>query len=207
MIQNPTVVTTITGTSGATNALNTSGAAVNVSSAAPGAAGNVLTLTDATHATWQAGGVAAGAVGGPAVIVRVSAQFDKTNTALANVTGLSITLPVGTFEFETRLYVAADVAGGIKVGIAGTATSSSVIVQGSVIDNDNSALTSGGEAQATSIGSALVIGSGSTTYFVLIVGTIAVSVGGTITVQFSQQTATGISSVLVGSTFKSTRIA
>ena len=44
---------------GPATALDTTGAAVDVSAAAPGVAGNVLTLADATHATWAApsGGV------------------------------------------------------------------------------------------------------------------------------------------------------
>ena len=44
---------------------------------------------------------------------RVSTQFDKTNTTLANITGLSVNVQAGkTYYFEARLFFDADVVGG-----------------------------------------------------------------------------------------------
>src|SRR5689334_17179951 len=53
----------------------------------------------------------------------VTSQFDKTNTTLADVTGLSVTVTAGKkYSFTALLYTTSDVGGGVKVAIGGSAT-------------------------------------------------------------------------------------
>src|SRR5689334_3769011 len=53
----------------------------------------------------------------------VSTQFDKTTDAtLANITGLSATLTAGKrYSFDVLLYTTSASAGGVRVGLSGTA--------------------------------------------------------------------------------------
>jgi len=130
---------------------------------------------------------------------RVSSQFDKTNTTLADVTGLSVTVAAGgTYSFRAVLFVDTDVTGGHKYAIAGTATATSIVYQVNSINNATNAfrINSRQTALGGSVGEAL-----GTAYFTTIEGTIVVNAGGTLTVQFAQNAASGTSSVLVNSTF------
>lgn len=133
-------------------------------------------------------------------IKRVSAQFDKTNTTLANVTGLSVNVVAGkSYKFEAVLFVDADVTGGSKYAIGGTATATAIIYQVNLLDNGANAytITSRQTALAGSAGQA-----GTTAGLAKIEGVITVNASGTLTVQFAQNAASGTSSVLIGSTFK-----
>jgi hypothetical protein len=130
----------------------------------------------------------------------VSSQFDKTNTTLANVTGLTASVAAGkTYNFEALLFVDADVVGGSKYAIAGTATATAIKYEVVFIsDSANSmVITSRQTALAGSAGQA-----GTTAGICRISGTITVNAAGTLTVQFAQNAANGTSSVLTMSGFR-----
>lgn len=133
--------------------------------------------------------------------LRVTAQFDKTDTTLANVTGLtSQNLKAATpYSFEADLFVDADATGGFKFAIGGTATATSIIYQIMFLDNsaDTFTINSRQTALAGSDGAA-----GPTAGYCRIKGTIVVNAAGTLTVQFAQNAASGTSSVLANSTFR-----
>jgi hypothetical protein len=125
-----------------------------------------------------------------------SAQFDKTNTTLADITGLTTTssLSAGkTYSFEANLFVDADVTGGSKYAIAGTATATAIkyYVNMTCDATNLNVITSRQTALAGSVGQA-----GCTAGLVKINGTITVNAAGTLTVQFAQNAANGTSSVL-----------
>ena len=128
---------------------------------------------------------------------RVSTQFDKTNTTLANITGLTSTLIAGkTYQFEIRLHVTADTVGGLKVAIGGTCTATNIIYQIEAISNTSNALAI--SARQTALGGSSGVAQDSS-YFVRIEGVITVNAAGTLTAQFAQNASNGTSSVLVGS--------
>lgn len=131
---------------------------------------------------------------------RVSGQFDKVNnTTLANVTGLTATLGAGkTYTFKAVLFVDADVTGGQKYSIGGTATATSIIFQINSVDNGTNVNTI--NSRQTALGGSAGQ-AGTTTAYTEITGTITCNATGTLTVQFAQNSASGTSSVLVGSSF------
>jgi hypothetical protein len=131
---------------------------------------------------------------------RVSTQFDKNaDTTLANIPGLSVTVAGGTtYSFEARVFITQDTqpaVGQSKVAINGTATATAVTydIQTTGVSN---------LSRQTSLGGSGGNGSILATIQTMITGTITVNTGGTLTVQFAQQVASGTSSVLVGSYFK-----
>jgi hypothetical protein len=129
---------------------------------------------------------------------RVSAQFDKTTTTLATITGLSVDVEAGkTYKFKAVLFINANATGGIKVAIAGTATATAIIYFVLAYNSINSIDIA---SRQTALGGAAGVAN-DTTYFVTVEGTITVNAAGTLLVQFAQNAASGTSSVLVGSTF------
>mgnify|MGYP003508075214 CR=1 FL=1 len=135
---------------------------------------------------------------------RVSTQFNKTSdTTLANVTGLTATVVAGKFyRFEVKLYTTSNIAGGVKVAIAGTATATAVVYEGLTTD---AGLTT--QSRATALATAVGAVTAVTAAYILISGTIQVNAAGTLTVQFAQNASNGTaSSVLVGSTFLLTQM-
>lgn len=131
---------------------------------------------------------------------RVSAQFDKTNTSLANITGLTADVAAaGTYGFRAVLIVNADATGGYKFAIAGTATATAIIARVTAQRDDTSSFTI--SARLTSLGSSTGIASG-TALLVIIEGSIEVNAAGTLVPQFAQNAANGTSSILVGSTWE-----
>jgi hypothetical protein len=134
-----------------------------------------------------------------------TAQFDKTDTTLANITGLSVSVAAaGVYQFRAILHVTADAVGGHKYAIGGTATATSIIYQINALNNATNAfvINSRQTALAGAAGQA-----GAATVYTEIVGTITVNAAGTLTAQFAQNAAGGTSSVLVGSGFNVTRVA
>lgn len=132
-------------------------------------------------------------------VPQVTTQFDKTNATLATVTGLSLSVIAGrTYKFEAELFVDADMTGGSKFAIAGTATATTIIYQITLTDNGTLAntITSRQTALAGSAGQA-----GTTAGICIIKGLIKVNAAGTFLVQFAQNAANGTSSILVGSNF------
>jgi hypothetical protein len=133
-------------------------------------------------------------------IKRVSAQFDKaSSTTLANVTGLSVNVIAGrTYSFEANLFVNADVTGGSKYSIGGTATATAIIFEIELLDDGTNGLTIADRQTALAGASGQA---GTTAGRCRIKGLITVNAGGTLTVTFAQNVAGGTSSVLVGSDF------
>lgn len=137
-------------------------------------------------------------------IQRVSSQFDKTDTTLATITGLSLNVEAaGVYSFRADLFVDADVVGGTKYAIAGTATATSIIYQIRLFDNGTNALTI--NARHTSLGGNTGQ-AGTTAGLAIITGTIVVNAAGTLLVQFAQNAANNTSSVLINSTFRLERV-
>lgn len=133
---------------------------------------------------------------------RVSTQFDKTNTTLADVTGLTRNVEAGrSYAFVATLYTTSDVGGGVKAAIAGTATATSVIYEGITTDAGLST-----QSRATALGTAVGAVTAVTAAIIIIRGTIVVNAAGTLTVQFAENVATATSSVLINSTFVLTPI-
>lgn len=139
------------------------------------------------------------------ILAVASAQFDKTaDTALANVTGLALTL-AGTTSYilEAVLFVDADVTGGHKYALDGTVTASSIKYQVNSISNAsnlnviNTRLT----ALAGTTGQA-----GATGVYTEIMGTILTNAAGTINIRFAQQVASGTSSILSQSSFMAMKV-
>lgn len=133
----------------------------------------------------------------------VSTQFDKTtDTALANVSGLSVTLTAGkVYSIEAILFTTSAPTGGVKAAISGTATATTFIVEAHTIDATSIAY----RARTDTLGQAIAAVNGVNTAFIRMHGLIVVNQAGTLTVQFAQNTSNGTaSSVLVGSYFKVT---
>jgi hypothetical protein len=129
---------------------------------------------------------------------RVASQFDKTDTTLANITGLSIDLLVGrTYRFKAVLFVNADATGGHKYAIGGTCTATAIIAE--ILSIRDSTMLPTITTRVTAFGSSAGEASG-TAYITIVEGTITVNAAGTLTIQFAQNAANGTSSVLVGST-------
>lgn len=156
--------------------------------------------TAATAMTFQGGtqDCIGGGFLGSAGFVRVTTQFDKTaDTALANITGLSVNVAAsGTYQFRAVLFVTSDAVGGQKYAMAGTATATAIIYEVQTISNSANTIVISSKQTALggSVGQA-----GSTDDFTTIEGLITVNAAGTLTVQFAQNAASGTSSVLVGS--------
>ncbi len=129
---------------------------------------------------------------------RVSTQFDKTDATLANITGLTANVAAGkVYRFEAILYTTSDIAGGVKVAMAGTATATNIIYEGMTTD---AGLTT--QSRATALATAVGAVTTVTAAYIKVTGTITVNAAGTLTVQFAENAATATSSVLVGSTFQ-----
>lgn len=143
-------------------------------------------------------------IAGASEIVVATAQFDKTNTALATVTGLSITLAASsTYRLEADLFVNADATGGHKYALDGTLTAVGIKYEIESVNNLTSqlVLTERLTALAGTAGQA-----GATQAHTKIIGVVASSTAGTINVQFAQQEASGTSSVLTYSSFKAVKM-
>jgi len=132
-----------------------------------------------------------------------AAQFDKTNTVLAAITGMSVTLTAGAiYYFEIFLFTSCPAAGGAKVDLnGGSATATTIRAQhelwlGATI-NTNAQVS----ALNTSTGVTAAIDR------IKIFGMISVNAGGTFIPQFAQNAASGTSSVLIDGSMRIVRIA
>lgn len=132
---------------------------------------------------------------------RNSAQFDKTNTTLANITGLTNNVLAGrTYRFRAILYTTSNIASGIRAAIAGTATASDIIYESMVYQAG--VLVAPGTSRAAALAVAVANITAVTVATVIIEGTITVNAAGTLTVQFALNTGVLTASVLVGSNFE-----
>lgn len=130
--------------------------------------------------------------------LKITAQFDKTNTTLANITGLTSSLLASTaYRFRACLYVDTDAVGGHKYAVVSSGTVTAIIYQ--IISVRNSTGLNVITSRQTSSGGSAGEASG-TQYFTTIEGLITTNAAGTLGVQFAQNAAGGTSSVLVGST-------
>lgn len=129
----------------------------------------------------------------------VSTQFDVTaSTTPVAITGLSHNVEAGKrYSFEVKLHCTDTLGGGVRVSIGGTATATTIIYQTEIYRSSNMSITASG--RHTSLSSAST-GAPPAPY-VVINGYIQVNTAGTLTPLFAQDTATGVSSVLPGSTF------
>lgn len=171
-----------------------------------------ITLTAAGLAMLQAasGAAQAALIGYDVQRKVVTTQFDKTNTTLADVTDLSVTIEAGkTYLIDAEVFVAQNTTGASKIALGGTATATNVraVVSSAAYQGYNeiqvNAFASAVEASATSPGSPPY----ASTYVFHVRGTITANAGGTLTVQFAQRSATGTSSVAVGSSLVVRRVA
>lgn len=167
----------------------------------------------ASWGTQSANTIIAGPVSGSAAVVTQRAlnpldihagcvavcgtQFDSTSTNLANVTGLTLTLVAGqTYNFRAFLFVTEDTTGGAKLAVGGTATATTFRASAMILANGAAVE----YAVGTSLGSAILSATSAVAANAAIIeGYIVVNAGGTLTIQFAQNSATGTSSVLVGS--------
>lgn len=130
-------------------------------------------------------------------ITRVSTQFDKTDTTLTDVPGLSFNVEAGkTYSFTVNLYTTSDIGGGVKAAIAGTATATSIVYE--VLTVNAGLIT---QSRAAALGTSAGAVTAVTVAMISITGTIIVNAAGTLTVQFAENVAVATSSVLVGSIF------
>lgn len=133
---------------------------------------------------------------------RTFTNFSANNTTtLTDITNLSATVVAGkNYGFLARLFATSNVAAGVQAAIKGTATATNLIYSGYTVTNSN---TIAGFSLQTTLGSSVGGVTAVTTSVIEISGEITVNAGGTLTVQFAQNVANGIASVvLTGSWFK-----
>lgn len=162
-----------------------------------GSSGQILTSAGDASPVWTSNGVSQQSY--------VAATYTTSSTTLANVTGLTANVSAsGVYRFEAVLHVDADAVGGHKYRLAGTATATSIVYQINSINNGTNAFRI--NSRITDLGTSSSGEAVGTAYFTVIKGEIVVNGAGTITVQFAQNTASGTSSVVAGSTFSVTKI-
>lgn len=154
-------------------------------------------------ATWKTGGtITWESPSGGATMARTTSQFDKTSdTTLADVPGLSVTVSAGqTYFFEAIVFCSGlGGGGGYKLAVGGTATATALIVDG-VGASSSAALP---VSRVTTLGANVAPGTTNATASYRLSGTITVNAGGTLTIQFAQNSSNGTaSSVLVGSVIR-----
>lgn len=127
---------------------------------------------------------------------RVTAQFDKTNDTLADITGLSVPLRAGNlYRFRAVLFTTSDVAAGVKAAVAFSGAVTNIIYEGFTV-NAGATTQSRATASGTAVGAVTAV----TAATITLEGSVAPSAAGNLTVQFAQNaTNAAASSVLVGS--------
>lgn len=132
---------------------------------------------------------------------RVASNFTATsNVALANITGLTTTVvAAGHYSFHAVLFTTASTSGGVQFAVAGTATATSLEYEG--------VLTSAGaivnQTRSTALAGVVCSSAAAVAGTAVIDGTIVVNAGGTLTIEFAQNTSNAsASTVLAGSYFK-----
>ncbi len=128
--------------------------------------------------------------------VRCTTQLDKTsNTTLANIVGMSVNLGAGRkYGFHAKLFTTSTANGGLKVGLGGTATATSIIAEAKAWTTTTPNIS----AQVTALGA--VAGATVATDSAEIWGEIVVNAAGTLTIQAAQNAShADTTSVKVGS--------
>jgi hypothetical protein len=136
-------------------------------------------------------------------VARNSANFDKTDSTLANITGMTVNvLAAGVYAFRAVLHLALGATGGGKVAVGGTATATALVAQVSGTDIDTQAVLAA--SRITALAASVDVG---VSDFASIEGLIIVNGAGTLTVQFAQATTNAtLSRVLANSTFEVKRV-
>lgn len=136
---------------------------------------------------------------------RSTVQLDKTTSvALSNITGLVQTVVPGTYAYRIYLDTTSTVNGGVKAAFKFTATVASAL-NAIAKAIDAAALTAARFVTATD--QASILASTTATVACEVMGTIVVTTGGTLQLQFAQNVShADTSSVLVGSSMTFTRL-
>lgn len=135
---------------------------------------------------------------------RVSTQVDATTTTLANVTGLSFTLVPGTYSFYGALDVTCGGTGGVKLAFNYTTAVLSAINANAFAYTASAVAVSKTTSTTTQTS---IVASNTAFTNVVLTGTMVITTGGTVALQFAENSANSTSSVLVGSMLQFTRIA
>jgi hypothetical protein len=131
---------------------------------------------------------------------KTTATFAKTNSTLANITGLSVTVTAArTYRFRAVLIVDPQVTGGHKYAISGTATATSIVYH--IQSFDDTTLAAVISSRQTALGGSAGQ-AGPTSVKTIIEGKIVVSAGGTLTVQFAQNVTNAVASNVIDATFE-----
>jgi hypothetical protein len=126
---------------------------------------------------------------------RVSSDMSVTsNTTLADITGLSVSLAAGdTYSFVATLFCTTGAtAGGVKVGLAGTATITDLIADGHV--RDGATIIAG--TRVSTLTTVIASTNAGTAPVITIMGTITVNAAGTLKLQFAQNASNATASVV-----------
>jgi len=137
-------------------------------------------------------------------ITRASAQLDRTDTTLTNIAGLVQTVAVGTYRFRYVLPVTCGGTGGTKTAFKYTTTVVSAINYTSYGYTASAVAVANG---TTTTDQATHIASNTAAISIIVEGTMTVSTGGTVQLQFGENSANSTSSVLIGAYMEFTRIA
>jgi len=182
----------------ATFAGSTSGTTKLVASAVAGSTTQTLPAVTGTVASTTGSNLFV------ADLKRCTAQVDATTTTLANVTGLSFTVVPGTYQFVGYIDTTCGGTGGVKLAFNYTTAVLSAINANAI------ALTASAVAQSkttTTTTQTSIVASNTAFTQVQLNGTMVVTTGGTVDLQFAENSANSTSSVLVGSSLQFTRIA
>jgi hypothetical protein len=131
--------------------------------------------------------------------VRLSADVDKTNNTLADVTEFKFPCAQAglKYEVEATLFTTSDVAAGVKFALAGDATLANVLLEAEVTDGTSIALRERHTVQGTAFGDITAV----TAATVKIRGSFTVTTRGFATLQFAQNVTNATeSTLLAGST-------
>lgn len=138
---------------------------------------------------------------------RVASAFARTSsTTLTNITGLSVTVVAGkTYEIYAVIPTTSALSGGVKFAIGGTCTATTINYTGTTQDAAGGATYM---SKSTALGGTVGEQSNVTNAETVIRGEIIVNAGGTLTVQFGQNTSNASASTCtVGGQFVVTQIA
>lgn len=138
---------------------------------------------------------------------RVASAFARTSsTTLTNITGLSVTVVAGkTYEIYAVIPTTSALSGGVKFAIGGTCTATTINYTGTTQDAAGGATYM---SKSAALGGTVGEQSNVTNAETVIRGEIIVNAGGTLTVQFGQNTSNASSSTCtVGGQFVVTQIA
>lgn len=164
------------------------------------AAGSTVTLAGTTSITGTA------TITDPIItnVTRASAQLDRTDTTLTNIAGLVQTVAIGTYKFRYVLPVTCGGTGGTKTAFKYTTAVVSVINYTSLGYTASAVAVANG---STTTDQATHIASNTAQILVVCEGTMVTTTGGTVQLQFAENSANSTSSVLIGATMEFTRIA